>query len=167
MSKPTCGSPSPQAFPTPQVNTYQDYNYVGGTLHIIDTVLTIPGTLTDTLLAGDLTAAVGALRRAGVEDPLNLASDVTVFAPNNDAFNAIGSLVNGMTLEQLTTVLNYHVVRGKVLYSQLLAGNGTELTAEGGSLNFKTLGGGLFVNSARVVQPDVLVGNGVVHVVDG
>lgn len=136
-------------------------------MHIIDTVLTIPGTLTDTLIAGGLTAAVGALRRAGVEDPLNFASDVTVFAPNNDAFDAIGSLVNGMTLEELTTVLNYHVVEGKVLYSQLINSNGTELTAEGGGLNFQTLDRGLFVNSARVVQPDVLIGNGVVHVVDG
>ncbi|KAK4032119.1 FAS1 domain-containing protein [Parachaetomium inaequale] len=147
------------------VQTY-DFNFVGGTLHIIDTVLTIPGSLTDTLIAGGLTAAVGALRRAGVETPLNTASDVTVFVPSNDAFNAIGSLVNGMTLEQLTAVLNYHVVQGKVLYSQLIAA-GTQLTAEGASLNFRIQNGGLFVNSARVVASDILVGNGVVHVVDG
>ncbi len=139
---------------------------MGGTLHIIDSVLTIPGTLTDTLISGGLTAAVGALRRADIESPLNLQSDVTVFAPTNDAFNAIGSSVNNMTLEKLTNVLNYHVVQGKVLYSQMI-GEGSEVTAEGGSLNFRVQDGSLFVNGARVVASDVLVGNGVVHVVDG
>ncbi|KAL2195196.1 FAS1 domain-containing protein [Corynascus similis CBS 632.67] len=143
-----------------------DFNYVGGTLHIIDSVLTIPKSLTNTLIAGGLTAAVGALRRASIEDTLNEASDVTIFAPTNDAFNAIGSLVNSMTLEQLTSVLNYHVVRGKVLYSELLTG-GSELTSQGASVNFRVQNGALFVNSAKVVISDILVGNGVVHVVDG
>jgi uncharacterized surface protein with fasciclin (FAS1) repeats len=149
-----------------ETNYHQDFNFPGGTLHIIDTVLTIPGSLTDTLVAGGLTAAVGALRRAGTETPFNRAPDLTVFVPNNDAFNAIGSLIDGMAIEQLTTVLNYHVVQGKVLYSQLIA-EGTQLTAEGASLNFRILDGGLFVNGARVVASDILVGNGVVHVVDG
>lgn len=122
--------------------------------------------MTDTLIAGGLTAAVGALRRAGIETPLNEAADVTVFVPNNDAFDAIGSLVNSMTLEQLATVLNYHVVQGKVLYSELITG-GSEETAEGASVNFRIQNGALFVNSARVVMSDVLVANGIVHVVDG
>lgn len=72
-----------------------------------------------------------------------------------------------MTLEQLTTVLNYHVVRGQVLYSQLIKGGGTVVTAEGAALNFRVVQGALFVNSARVVVTDVLVGNGVVHFIDG
>ena len=140
---------------------------MGGTVHVIDSVLSIPGTVSDTLISGGLTAAAGALRRADIEAPLNQASDVTVFAPTNDAFNAIGSSVNGMTLEQLTNMLNYHVIPGKVLYSQLMATPGSEATQEGGNLNFRTEGGELFVNGAKVVAADVLVGNGVVHVVDG
>ncbi len=136
-------------------------------MHIIDSVLSIPGTVTDTLVSGGLTAAAGALRRADIETPLNLASDVTVFAPTNDAFNAIGSTVNSMTLQQLTNVLNYHVIPGKVLYSQMMATPGSEATQEGGNLNFRTDGGQLFVNGAKVIAADMLVGNGVVHVVDG
>jgi uncharacterized surface protein with fasciclin (FAS1) repeats len=121
--------------------------------------------VTDTLLSGGRTAALGALRRAGIEDALNAASDVTIFVPTNDAFNAIGSTLNSMTLEQLTQVLNYHVIQGKVLYSQLISG-GSEATREGNSVNFRLGNGELFVNSARVVDTDILVGNGVVHVVD-
>ena len=96
-----------------------------------------------------------------------------------------------MTADQLSSVLNYHVVQGKVLYSEMLAGAqasdvlggqgqgqggvggggvgsvvGTEATAQGGNVSFRVENGGLFVNGARVIQPDLLVGNGVVHVVD-
>ncbi len=159
--------PNPNPLTTPPLSLVQNLDYTGGTLHIIDSVLSIPGTVTDTLISGGLTAAAGALRRADIETPLNLASDVTVFAPTNDAFNAIGSTVNGMTLEQLTNVLNYHVIPGKVLYSQLMAMPGSATTQEGGNLNFRTNEGQLFVNGAKVLAADVLVGNGVVHVVDG
>jgi uncharacterized surface protein with fasciclin (FAS1) repeats len=145
----------------------QNFAYVGGTLHIIDNVLTIPQTLSTSLLAAGLTAAVGALRRANVETALDTTADLTVFAPNNAAFNAIGSLVAGMTADQLSTVLGYHVVTGKVLYSELLAGGSQSGTAQGGNVSFRVEDGSVFVNSARVVQADLLVGNGVVHVVDG
>jgi uncharacterized surface protein with fasciclin (FAS1) repeats len=123
--------------------------------------------VTNTLIAAGLTAALGALRRCKMEDRLNTDTDVTIFVPNNDAFKAIGSLVDGMTVEQLTTVLNYHVVPRKVLYSQQISGGGQALTAEGAMLNFRTLDGELFVNSARIVQPNLLIANGVVHVCDG
>ncbi|KAL2132483.1 hypothetical protein VTI74DRAFT_3757 [Chaetomium olivicolor] len=144
-----------------------DLNYIGGTVHIIDSALSIPNTLTSTLLAGGFTAAVGAFRQVNVETNLNLATDVTIFVPTNDAFNAIASALSSLTVEQLTKVLNYHVVQGQVLYSQLLAGGGSVLTAEGRSLNIRAESGGLFVNSARVLQSDILISNGVVHIVDG
>jgi len=110
---------------------------------------------------------VGALRRAGVEDNLNIAQDVTIFAPNNEAFNAIGSLVNTMTFDQLTNVLNYHVVQGQLLYGHLLAQGGSVATVQGGNLNMRIIEDQLFVNGARVLAADLLVGNGVVHILDG
>ena len=61
---------------------------------------------------------MGAIRRAKAETSINQANDLTIFAPNNQAFNAIGSLVAGLTADELTTVLGYHVIRGKVLYSE-------------------------------------------------
>ena len=126
----------------------------------------MPSRLTDTLVADGYTGAVGAFRQAAIEEPLNNAADMTLFVPNNDAFNAIGSAINTMTLEQLTTVLNYHVVQGQVLYSQMIAA-GTQRTAEGASLNFRIENGMLFVNSARVIATDILIANGVVHILDG
>lgn len=34
--------------------------------------------------------------------------DVTVFVPNNAAFQAIGSAVGNLTMSQLTSILEYH-----------------------------------------------------------
>ena len=57
-------------------------------------------------------------------------------------------------------------MNGTVGYSSDLM-NGTTLTAmNGGSLKVTVENGNYFVNSAKVLTPDVLVANGVVHVID-
>jgi len=91
---------------------------------------------------------------------------LTVFVPNNAAFQAIGSALPNMTTQQLTNILEYHVVNGTVGYSSDLT-NGMTLTAmNGGQLKITINNGTVFVNSAEVVMADVLVANGVVHVID-
>ncbi|KAK3297100.1 FAS1 domain-containing protein [Chaetomium fimeti] len=143
-----------------------DLDFTGGTLHVIDSVLMVPGRVTDTLVVAGYTAAVGALRLANIDGPLDALSNMTVFVPNNEAFIAIGSAISYMTIEQLTIVLNYHFVRGRVLRSQLIT-TGTQRSAQGAVLNFRVENGALFVNSARVIATDLLVKNGVVHILDG
>jgi len=51
-------------------------------------------------------------------------------------------------------------------YSSLLT-NTTLKTANGASVTISIINGSVFVNSAKVITPDVLVANGVVHVIDG
>ncbi|KAK0727546.1 FAS1 domain-containing protein [Lasiosphaeria miniovina] len=149
-----------------------NFNYTGGTVHVIDSVLAIPANLTATLQAANLTAAIGALRRAGVADSLGSGSEqLTVFAPSNGGFNAVGSLVAQMTAADLERVLGYHVVRGRVMYSDLIAAaNGSRQAMQrGGDVEFRAVSDGevaLFVNSARVVGRDLLFDNGVIQVLD-
>ena len=58
------------------------------------------------------------------------------------------------------------VVNGTVGYSSTLV-NGTMLTSMSGmNLTITVSNDSVFVNSAKVITPDVLVANGVVHVVD-
>lgn len=66
----------------------------------------------------------------------------------------------------MASVLTYHVVNGTVGYSSGLKDGMEVKTVEGGSVKISVVGGTVFVNSARVIQADVLVGNGVVHVID-
>jgi hypothetical protein len=45
--------------------------------------------------------------------------------------------------------------------------NTTLQTVGGGNVAISIVNGSVFVNSAKVITPDVLVANGVVHVIDG
>lgn len=146
--------------------TGNSVNFTGGVIHIIDRVLTVPQNISQTAIEFNLTSIAGALTAANLVETVDYLSDVTVFVPNNAAFQAIGSALPNLTMEQVTAILTYHVVNGTVAYSTTLS-NTTVPTVQGGNLTITIIDGEVFVNSARVIVPDVLVANGVVHVIDG
>lgn len=143
----------------------QDIAFSGGVIHVIDSVLSIPQNLTSTASSANLTAVAGALTEADLGSSLDMMENITVFAPSNDAFAAIGSLIGELSTEDLGNILGYHVVAGTVGYSSSLM-NGTLTTANGEDVDISIIGGDVFVDSARVIMPDVLIANGVVHVID-
>jgi uncharacterized surface protein with fasciclin (FAS1) repeats len=131
----------------------------------VNSVLSMPMNLTDTLQEANLTAVVGAINMAGVGSQVTHMKDLTIFVPNNDAFNKIGNITANMTAQQLGAILNYHVVPGMVDYSTML-GNMTLKTAAGSDVTIQEINGTFFVNSAKIIIQDLLVSNGVVHVLD-
>jgi uncharacterized surface protein with fasciclin (FAS1) repeats len=145
--------------------TKADQNFTGGVVHVIDSVLTLPQNASSTAIALNLTALAGALAQARLVDAVDTTRDVTIFAPNNEAFQRIGSALPNLTTDQLAGILRYHVVNGTVAYSSTLS-NTTVRALNGGELNIRVQNGSVFVNSAKVVVADVLVANGVVHVID-
>jgi uncharacterized surface protein with fasciclin (FAS1) repeats len=141
-------------------------NFSGGAVHMIDSVLIIPQNVSETAIQLNLTAAAGALTSASLVETVDHLTDVTVFVPNNAAFAAIGSALPNLTMEQLTSILQYHVIQGVVGYSTGLQ-NGTSLmTVQGNNVTITVDDADVFVNSAKVIVADVLVANGVVHVID-
>jgi len=147
--------------------TQSDLKFTGGIIHVIDTLLTLPPNVSDSATAANLTALNGALNATNLTNTVNDAHDVTIFAPNNDAFQSIGSALANMSMTELAGILAYHVVSGgSVGYSSQLM-NGTSLkTVQGGKITIRVENGTIFVNSAKVLTPDVLVANGVVHIID-
>jgi uncharacterized surface protein with fasciclin (FAS1) repeats len=145
----------------------QDVNFTGGVIHVIDRLLVLPEVPSETLAAAGLTSLRGALNKTNLIEAVDTTPDVTIFAPSNEAFRNIGSALANISDEDLTNVLSYHVVKGTVGYSSGLE-NGTTLTTLSGNNLTITIGeeGRIFVNSARVTIADVLVANGVVHVID-
>ncbi|WPG99306.1 Hypothetical protein R9X50_00211900 [Acrodontium crateriforme] len=147
--------------------TQADVKYNNGIVHIIDSLLSIPANVSATAEAADLTDFLGALRATNLTAPLNAASDITVFAPNNEAFQNISSALSTLTAEQITNILEYHVINGTIAYSSSLANAslpsmaGTNLT-----ITVDKSTGAVFVNSARVINADILIANGVLHVLD-
>jgi uncharacterized surface protein with fasciclin (FAS1) repeats len=131
----------------------------------VDSVLAPPMNITSTAKFLGLTSLTGGLEKAGLVHVDHLVG-VTVFAPNNDAFQAIGNLIGNLTTDQLLDILEYHVVVD-VAYSTSLM-NDMELdTVNGKKLTITVDGDQVFVNGARVIKSDVLINSGVIHVIDG
>lgn len=144
-----------------------DVNFTGGVIHVIDRFLVLPEIPSDTLTTAGLSSLRGALNATGLTEAVDTTPDVTIFAPSNEAFRNIGSALANASVEDITSILTYHVVNGTVGYSSGLK-NGTVLTTLNGANLTITIGeeGRVFVNNARVTIADVLVANGVVHVID-
>lgn len=145
----------------------QDVSFAGGVIHIIDTVLTVPEPATNVLKIAGLTSLRGALFAAKLDQTIDSLGNVTIFAPSNAAFQAIGSGLGSLTADQVTKILTYHaVVAAAPGYSTSLS-NGQKLkTVQGGEVTVTINGDAIFVNGARVITPDVLIAGGVVHVID-
>ncbi|CBX91194.1 hypothetical protein LEMA_P062280.1 [Plenodomus lingam JN3] len=147
------------------LNHASDVAFTGGVIHIIDRLLVIPESASNTLSAANLTSLRGALNATQLVETVDTTPNVTIFAPSNEAIQNVFSAFANLTTEQITDVLTYHVVSG-LGYSSGLE-NGTELTTLNGESLTVTIGeGGVFVNNARVIVSDVLIANGVVHVID-
>ena len=145
----------------------QDIEFDNGIIHIIDKLLLIPLSISATLIAGNFTALAGAATSANLVEPLESLSDVTIFCPNNDAFQKLAGTGANITDEQLAEILQYHVVQGAVGYSTTLSNDLKLPTLAGEELTI-TIDeeGGVFVNNARVINSDILIANGVLHVID-
>ena len=135
-------------------------------------------TMAEEVAAGDIVAVasttegfstlVAALEAAGLVETLQGEGPFTVFAPNDDAFAALPAgllekLLLPENVEVLKSILTYHVVSGKVMSTDVVAGD--VATVEGSNVTLAT-DGGVTVNGANVVLADVEASNGVIHVID-
>ena len=148
-----------------------DIAFTGGTLHIIDMPVVPPQPFPVTAEAFNLTAFVGALygNNETLAGLINGTSDITIFAPNNLAFQTIGSTVTSISNDSLSELLEYHILisQGGPHYTTSLRNGTTLQSLQGGNVTIREASNSLFINSAKVLQSDLLIANGVMHVVDG
>lgn len=128
------------------------------------------------------TTLVAAVQAAGLVDTLKGSGPFTVFAPTNAAFDAlpegtVAGLLKPESKAQLTSVLTYHVVAGKVDAATLVGqindggGNATLTTVQGGTLRASLRGDSVVLTDAKggqatVATADLMQSNGVIHVID-
>jgi uncharacterized surface protein with fasciclin (FAS1) repeats len=117
--------------------------------------------------AGSFSTLVTAVQAAGLVETLKSPGPFTVFAPNDDAFaklppGTITTLVQN--IPQLTRILTYHVVPGKLMKDDL-AKLGTVTSVEGSTININCEDG-FEVKNATVLAADIEADNGVIHVID-
>ena len=117
---------------------------------------------------GSFTTLVTALTAAGLVGTLSGPGPFTVFAPTDAAFAKIPTeTLNAVLADkaQLTKILTYHVVSGKVMASDVM-GMSSAPTLEGSEVTVKVVDDKVMINDATVVMADVECTNGVIHVID-
>merc|ERR1712151_109432 len=113
---------------------------------------------------------VEALQEAGLVDALSGPGPFTAFAPTDAAFTALLEALS-VTKEELlaradlATILQYHVISGQVLSSDLAATQDVT-TLSGDTLTVTNDGTTVMAGPATVVIADVLCSNGVIHAID-
>jgi uncharacterized surface protein with fasciclin (FAS1) repeats len=113
-----------------------------------------------------------ALKVAGLNDTLRGAGPYTIFAPTNDAFAKLpsGTLDTWLQPEnraQLTAVLMYHIVPGKVKAADIsaMANQSTETTLGGKTIAVTTVAP-LKFGTATITRSDIDASNGEIHGID-
>ncbi|KAF9779813.1 FAS1 domain-containing protein [Thelephora terrestris] len=163
-----------------QLASYQNLQ-----LFIIDGVLLYPGNFSTTLqsnsqLSGFANFAqntqvpvwdtsANTTENVTVIQDLSGVRGLTLFAPDDQAFNQqIPSSISGNTTA-LWAVMRNHVINGTTVYSPSFDGS-TYVSAAGEDFHFTSNSSGQYVTSgnttARIIQPDVLIKNGVIHIID-
>ncbi len=120
--------------------------------------------------AGKFNTLVAAVKAAGLVQTLKMRGPFTVFAPTDAAFEKIPadtlqSLLRPENKDQLTAILTYHVVPGRVLAKDAF-GLSNAPTVNGQRLSINRQDGKLQIDQSRLVATDIQCTNGVIHVID-
>ncbi|MEG3880391.1 fasciclin domain-containing protein [Microcoleus sp. herbarium7] len=117
--------------------------------------------------AGSFKTLATVIEAAGLLDLLQIPGPYTVLAPTDEAFAKISANTIASWLKdvpKLKKILTYHILFGEVLTENLLELTSAE-TVEGSVVGIDT-SDGIKVNDAKVLTPDIIADNGVIHVID-
>jgi len=166
-----------------------DVDASNGVIHVVDTVILGPwprteeaamaagaapaagGSIVDIAVAdGRFTTLVAAVTATGLADALS-GGEWTVFAPTDDAFAKLGlnasNVAGAFSKADLTDILLYHALTSEVSSSKALTLLGDVAMANGKLAGLKYFDGDIYVNDdSKVIIPDIVASNGVIHVVD-
>jgi len=151
-----------------------------GVVHVVDAVL-VPAlelSIVNTIVqpayfSKSFSVLTQAVVTAGLLETLvNPDASFTLFAPSNDAFEAAGiTSLTGLTVNDLTPILTYHVLGSKV-YANGLPSTGSAVTTLNGDFYLSINNNGVFINGVSQVTvasqagSNLDFGNGVVHVIN-
>lgn len=127
-----------------------------------------PANLADTIAnTPSLSTLSRLVTQAGLTETLKSAGPFTVFAPSNDAFQAVPAKTMddlAQHPQKLKDVLTYHVIAGKTMAADVK--NRDVKTVNGANAALSKAGDFVTIENAAVTQADLIATNGVVHIVD-
>ncbi|KAH7903492.1 FAS1 domain-containing protein [Hygrophoropsis aurantiaca] len=132
----------------------------------VSDLLTVPTTLSATLSNLNIKTFANDAVTAGITNTLENQHGLTIFIPQDSAFSSTASTLSRLSNSELGSVLSGHAINGTFYSPQLTSGQtamnfaGQTLTVTGSTVS---LAGG---NTANILTSDVLLQNGVVHIID-
>ncbi len=126
--------------------------------------------------AGSFETLIAAAQAAGLAGALAEGDNLTVFAPTDEAFDALPAgtvedLLKPENKDQLAAILSYHVLPreltsnmlpGRRIHVSTIKKSGDDMLAVEKDAHTQAV----TVDGANVVQADIQADNGVIHVVD-
>ncbi len=142
-----------------------------GVIQVIDAVLIppsfqpLPSIVEIAVATPELSTLVSALQSADLVDALSGDGPFTVFAPTNEAFDALDAIPTGDALKE---VLLYHVASGKFTAEDLIQGE-TVTALQGDEVTIELDGDGNVIlnGSIKVMMADIEASNGIIHIIEG
>lgn len=157
-----------------------DLRATNGVVHVVDAVI-LPLDVVGAATAAGLTGLLDAVRAAAplhdgngttVASALSADAPYTVFAPTNEAFAAASNVIAMLTPGQIRDVLLYHVLDTHAFPEPVLAAGLPSSTTPLATLNGQPVqlvpeSRPITVGGRAIVSTDLVVTNGVIHVIDG
>jgi hypothetical protein len=123
-------------------------------------VSTLKDIVDTAIAAGSFSTLVTAVTAAGLVETLRSPGPFTVFAPTDAAFKLLpAGVLQGLLADKddLTAVLTYHVVSGKITAADAIKAAGTSIvTVNGAKIKVTVVNGKVKINDATVVIADVM-----------
>ncbi len=118
----------------------------------------------------EFTTLVTALSSSDLIEELQQAGPFTIFAPTNEAFGNLPEATLQQLLnnpDQMKQVLQYHIVQGEIMSSDIQEGQTEVQTLQGDSLTINKDDSSVKINgNAEVTQADIMADNGVIHAIN-
>ncbi|PKQ60357.1 hypothetical protein BZG02_19650 [Labilibaculum filiforme] len=150
--------------------TTADIEAFNGVVHIVDKVLLPPNVVEIAIADPTFEHLVAAVVKADLAGTLSGDGPYTIFAPTDDAFEALFtelgvSGIEDLDAETLTPILLYHVVSGNVRAEDVTTGMVSTLN-DTNQLNIEVSSGVVINENTNVLATNVQGTNGVIHVID-
>lgn len=151
--------------------TEADIAFTGGMIQVVDNLLVPPTQVSKTAEAFQAKSFLGSLYAAKLMPDIAYRKNITIFAPQDEAYKLVGGTLQAMDAKNLARIMNYHIIADQVLSSTMLT-NGSRYTTLANdaagkpeSIAIRQDGNNKYVNTAQIVQPDILLANGVMHII--
>ena len=138
-----------------------------------DCVLELPTLKTAAEQSGMLVQMTAATKLTGLDEADPGIGPLTLFAPSDEAFNALPEALRTKLLApdnrgQLAIVLMHHAIPGEYPTARLLNASARHYAVDAvdGSLVEITTRRGLDVAGAKIIKADIVASNGIIHIID-